>query len=165
MSQVHEGACLCGNIRYVTKGEPLRVTLCYCRFCQRATGSTHLVEPVFQGAAFELISGSPNAFTLTSAGSGKEVNVHFCGACGTKLYLTFERFADVVGIYGGTFDEPGWFACHPTTACLFLDSAPPGAIFPAGVPVYHEHRMQPDGTPNEPVTFDAPFIVERTPDD
>jgi hypothetical protein len=162
---VHQaGGCLCGEIRYIVRAEPVRVTICYCRFCQRATGSTHLIEPIFLESAFELARGEPSVFTHTSEGSGRQVHIHFCAACGTKLFLTFERFVGVVGVYGGSFDEPGWFGMNPAiTSCLFLDSAAPGSIFPAGVPVYREHRSDADGAPNEPLTFASPFVVERKP--
>jgi hypothetical protein len=48
MSMAHEGGCLCGDIRYKTLADPLRVTICHCRFCQRFTGSSYLVEPIFR---------------------------------------------------------------------------------------------------------------------
>ena len=43
----NEGGCLCGAVRFATLGEPSRVTVCHCRFCQKATGSAYLVEPIF----------------------------------------------------------------------------------------------------------------------
>ena len=45
---INEGGCLCGTVRYATKDDPVRVTFCHCRFCQRATGSAYLVEPIFR---------------------------------------------------------------------------------------------------------------------
>ena len=41
------GGCLCGAIRYATSADPVRVTYCHCKFCQRATGSAYMVEPIF----------------------------------------------------------------------------------------------------------------------
>ncbi len=105
----HEGGCLCGAIRYSVKTPPARVTFCHCRFCQRATGSDYLVEPIFEKPALEVIAGKPKTYSHRSEGSGKIVDIHFCAVCGTKLFLTFERFPEVVGLYGGTFDDPNWF--------------------------------------------------------
>jgi hypothetical protein len=34
MSETHEGGCVCGSVRYVTQGDPLRVTL-DLEFCSR----------------------------------------------------------------------------------------------------------------------------------
>ncbi len=155
-----QGGCLCGALRFQARAQPVRLTLCYCRFCQRATGSSHMVEPIFNESDFEVIAGSSSIYSLTSSGSGKQVNVQFCAQCGTKICLTFERFPFVVGVYAGTFDDPSWFARSPeTTACLFLDGAQAGALVPAGVRTYREHRTAHDGAPNETVVFDTPFEV------
>lgn len=156
-----EGGCLCGALRFRTRAQPVRLTICYCKFCQRATGSSHMVEPIFGQSDFEVITDRPTVFSLVSSGSGKRVDVHFCARCGTKINLTFERFPDVVGIYAGTFDDPSWFDRTPeTTACLFLDSAAVGALVPAGVLVFHQHRLASDGSLNEALTFEAPFEVQ-----
>jgi hypothetical protein len=157
-----QGGCLCGALRFQARAQPVRLTLCYCRFCQRATGSSHMVEPIFNESDFEVIAGSSTIYSLTSSGSGKQVNVQFCAQCGTKICLTFERFPSVVGVYAGAFDDPSWFDRSPeTTACLFLDGAQAGALVPAGVRTYREHRTAHDGAPNETVVFDTPFEVRR----
>ena len=41
MPVVHEGGCLCGDVRYARSPSPLRVTICHCTFCQRFTGSAY----------------------------------------------------------------------------------------------------------------------------
>src|SRR5512142_2925318 len=105
---VYEGGCLCGDVRFKATAPPIRVTFCHCRFCQRATGYAYLIEPIFSKADFVLTKGAPSSYDHRSEGSGKIVHVHFCGRCGTKLYLTFERFPDVFGVYCGTFDDPNW---------------------------------------------------------
>ena len=121
---VHEGGCLCGAVRYKTQNDPLRVTIYHCKFCQRATGAAYMVEPIFRETDLQITKGSSAAYDHCSGGSGKLVHIHFCAACGTKLYLTFERFADVCGVYAGTFDDPNWFDIKPENSKhIFIDVA------------------------------------------
>lgn len=157
---LNHGGCLCSAFRFATRGNPLRVTICHCRFCQRATGSAYMVEPIFEKTSLEVTTGTAATFALPSAGSGKQVTIHFCATCGTKLFLAFERFPDIFGVYGGTFDDPNWFARTPKTSRhIFLSSAQAGTVIPAGVKAYPEHTMSNDGTPLSPVMFEAPYAI------
>jgi len=154
------GQCLCGALRFVTKSEPLRVTFCHCKFCQRTTGSAYIIEPVFQKTDFEMTAGTPAFYPHHSEGSGKIMNIHFCATCSTKIYLSFERFADVVGVFGSTFDDPDWFERTPeNTKYIFLESAQHGTVIPPGFNTFKRHAMQNDGTPIEPVVFKEPHII------
>ena len=152
----HEGGCLCGAVRFATLAEPSRVTICHCRFCQKATGSAYMVEPIFEADAFTLLSGVPKVFNQVSAGSGKVVHVHFCRECGTKLWLSFERFPEAVGVYAGTFDDPCWFSIEPSTCKhIFLGVARLDTVIPASMPTYTEHATTNDGTPQNARVFDT----------
>ncbi len=156
----HEGGCLCGRIRYAVKSRPMRVTICHCRFCQRATGSAYLVEPIFGTSDMDVVSGQPKIYDHRSEGSGKMVEVHFCDNCGTKLFLSFERFPDVVGVYGGTFDDPNWFErTAENTRHIFLSVAQRGTVIPAGIKCFEQHTMTNDGTPLEPRVYDEPRVI------
>lgn len=156
----HEGGCLCGAIRYETTGAPDRVVICHCKFCQRATGTAYLVETMFPRERFRLTKGTPATYSLTSAGSGKQVVVNFCATCGTKLYLDLERVPGDVGLYSGTYDDPDWFERSPANAKhIFFDVAQRGVLIPAGINVFHEHVTDRDGTANAPVVFDKPHQV------
>ncbi|SFI45833.1 GFA family protein [Jannaschia pohangensis] len=155
-----EGGCLCGALRYRVATDPLRTTVCHCTFCQRATGAAYMVEPVFAADAFAVTSGEVSRYTHISEGSGKEVYVHFCATCGTKLFLTFKRFPGFVGLYGGTFDTPNWFDLTPETSKhIFLGVARHGTVIPAHVPTYVEHAAEIDGTPIAPTVYDAPKVI------
>jgi hypothetical protein len=156
----HEGGCLCGAIRYAVKSDPTRVTVCHCRFCQRATGSGYLVEPIFGKANFEIIAGQPKVYRHRSTGSGKMVDVHFCDTCGTKVYLSFERFPEVVGVYGGTFDDPNWFErSAKNSRHIFLSVAQHGTVIPAGIDSYEQHATTNDGKSIEPTVFQEPRLI------
>ena len=158
----HEGGCLCGAVRYATNAEPLRVHICFCRFCQRATGSNNMVEPLFARPAHAVIHGLPATFSLPSDGSGMQIKISFCRNCGTKLFQEFERFPDVIGGHAGTFDQPGWFDRTPAnTKYLFLEAAQEGTIIPAGFNTFHGSHTLNDGTPAVPMAYDEPYTVRR----
>jgi hypothetical protein len=142
----------------------LRVNYCHCRFCQRITGSSHLVEPVFEKADFGRTSGSASVYKHRSAGSGKLIDIHFCATCGTKLFMTFERFPEVVGVFGGTFDDAAWAeGTQGVTRHLFLREAQPGTVIPAGVPCFEQHAITNDGEPLDPKVYSEPHVVGTGP--
>lgn len=152
----HEGGCLCGRVRYATLAMPSRVTICHCRFCQKATGSAYMIEPIFDAANFVVLDGQPKVFSQVSQGSRKKVHVHFCPECGTKLWLLFERFPDAVGIYAGTFDDPTWFPLdREGSKHIFLGVARPDTIIPPGVPTYIEHAIDIDDKPQKSTVFEV----------
>lgn len=152
---IQQGGCLCGAIRYAASAQPIRVTYCHCKFCQRATGSAYMVEPIFERKSFEIISGKPATYAKASEGSGKQVTINFCAACSTKLFLDLERFPTIYGVYGGTFDNPNWFDRPPKLVRhIFLDSAQNGTVIPAGVRAYRQHEMPADGKPDAPIVFE-----------
>ena len=110
-----------------------------------------MIEPIFDTADFAVTTGQPRVYTLASAGSGKEVYVHFCETCGTKTHLTFERWPDRMGIYAGTFDDPGWFEFTPDNSkYIFVDEAARGTLVPAGFKTFARHAATLDGDPITP---------------
>ncbi len=160
MSANHSGRCLCGNVTYDTGSDPLWVTVCYCRFCQRATGSDRMIEPIFERDSFVLSGADAKIYTLASDGSGKDVNVHFCRNCGTKLALTFERWPDRIGIYIGTLDDPMSMApTEENSKHIFVSEAQSGTILPSGFKTFDRHATENDGTPVQPTVYSAPCIV------
>ena len=162
MSVIHEGGCLCGDVRYKASGEPLRVTVCHCTFCQRFTGTAFLVEPIFHKSDVVFSGQAPRTFDHRSDGSQKRVTLHFCGRCGTTLQLSFERFGDYIGLCAGTFDDPNWFRRSPAQCRhIYTRSAQNGVVLPAGLQTYPEHATKLDGTPNEPVVLAHALMVDR----
>lgn len=156
----HEGGCLCGDVRYKLSANPIRVTFCHCRFCQRGSGAAYAIEPIFNRTDFAVIHGDPAVYEHRSEESGKILSVNFCRSCGTKMFLDFERFPDACAVYAGTFDDPNWFSRSPEISRhIFLESAQPGTIIPAGMPTYDKHATHNDGTPAEPTVFEVPHII------
>ena len=151
----HDGGCLCGRVRYETLGPPARVTICHCRFCQRATGGAAMINANFELSALTVTRGAPRVFDHRSEGSGKLVHIHFCPDCGTKLFMTFERAPGWAGVYSGSFDDPAWITLDPATAKqIFLDSGRPDAAILPGIKAFGQHATTNDGTPCRPHVFD-----------
>ena len=154
------GQCLCGKVTYDTGSDPLWVTICYCRFCQHATGSDRMIEPIFEHEPFVFIQGNPKVYTLKSDGSGKGVHIHFCSDCGTKLALTFERWTNRIGIYIGTLDNPLSISITPENSKhIFVSEARPGTILPAGFNVFDRHATDNDGTTLVPTIHKSHHLI------
>ena len=160
MPDLHDGGCLCGDIRLQATGQPARTVVCHCRFCQRFTGSAFLVEAIFPGEAVTLSGAEPATYVHQSQGSGKAVTLNFCPRCGTTLFLAFERFPGTVGVCAGAFDDPNGFERGPDrTVHVFVGSAQSGVALPDGVNLYIEHALQLDGAPNTPRVLSRPAMA------
>jgi len=154
------GRCLCGEIEFGVEGQPNNIINCHCKFCQRATGSAYLVETMFDKENFHLLRGATQVYDHVSQGSGKVIHIHFCGTCGTKTHMLFDRFPASVGVFSGTFDNKDWFERTRENALhFFLSMAPRGTVLPAGFKIYDAHFWQSEGLSSTPVMFDENTVV------
>ena len=131
MSDVHEGGCLCRDIRYRAHGLPLETIVCHCRFCQCRTGAAFGVEVFFLTGRVELIGSPPKIYEHRSQESGRWLRQDFCPRCGTTIGLTAERRPGQRGLNGGTFDDPTWFT---VSKHIWTASKVPWVKIPADVP-------------------------------
>jgi hypothetical protein len=113
------GRCSCGAIQYEADGEPLYAVLCYCRDCQRASGTGHVPVMGVPKASFR-VCGITKSYTMRGT-SGLNSARHFCPVCGSLLFGTPETAPEAVSIYVGTLDDPSIF--EPTTV-LFTRNRP-----------------------------------------
>ena len=105
----HQGGCLCGQLRYITKGAPYRAAVCHCRYCQLRSGSAFGNLVYFADDQIEIVAGELKDFHFTSE-SGYAWQTRFCGTCGTTVFCHLERRAGLTAICAGTFDPPSfWF--------------------------------------------------------
>lgn len=119
-----------------------------------------MVEPFFDHDALTVLVGAASVYDHVSEGSGQIVHVHFCRDCGTKLWLSFERFPTSVGVYAGAFDDPNWFPINPRASKhIFLGAARHDTIIPPGLPTFVEHATTADGTQREPKIFAKPHRI------
>jgi len=72
-----EGACHCGQVRWMFEGEPEGATACNCTVCRRY-GTLWAYDYENEGIR---VSGETRVYA-----PGKEIGFHFCGACGNLAY-------------------------------------------------------------------------------
>jgi hypothetical protein len=100
------GGCQCGAVRYRLKREPSRVSICFCRMCQKAVGGYF---GAFASSALDDLvwtRGQPSIFASSEAAERG-----FCSSCGTPLSFSY-RGSGRVSITAGSLDDP---ADHPPT--------------------------------------------------
>ena len=116
--------CSCGKLSLTCKGEPLSVSLCHCRACQRRTGSAFGVAAFFD--ADKVTPTGPSTEYRRTGESGFELVHHFCPDCGATVWWTPLRKHGVVAVSLGAFADPGFPAPgkevhtesrHPWVAC------------------------------------------------
>lgn len=107
MSDVREGGCQCGRVRYQVVGEPITVGVCHCRECQRQSGSAFGMSFIVPKDAFRLSRGELKVFSRSSD-SGRPVICAFCPECGTRIYHEARWLEGALNIKPGTFDDPSF---------------------------------------------------------
>jgi hypothetical protein len=133
MTEVHEGGCVCGEVRYQTTGAPKRVSACTCRWCQKRTGSALGISVYFDMGAVTFSKRKTRTYRLVSD-AGRWIECEFCENCGTTIGWTLEFLPGDQGIAGGTFDPPTFW--YNVERFVFARTKPPWLTIPPGVEVY-----------------------------
>jgi hypothetical protein len=94
------GGCQCGAVRFALSAAPVKISICHCRMCQKATGAPFASFAEIERSAFEWTRGQPAAFRSSSLAERD-----FCADCGTPL--SFRRIdGPKIEIMTGAFDRP-----------------------------------------------------------
>jgi hypothetical protein len=138
-SELHEGGCICGLLRYAVRGNPTRITVCHCSWCQRRTGSAFGVGAVFPSDRHEL-RGPYRTYRHRSDESGRWLDLHFCPNCGANVGFTLEWVPGIFAVDAGTFDDPSWIKpdAHPFRY-IYLSSAQAWSTPPQGAECHARH--------------------------
>lgn len=103
---VASGGCQCGAVRYALYAAPAQHSICWCRMCQKATGSLFAAHTGVKRADFAWTRGTPGTYRSSEA-----VERDFCRDCGTPL--TYRNLdVDRVSVSVATLDHP--YQVEPT---------------------------------------------------
>jgi len=140
MSETKHGQCVCGAVSYTIIGEPKRVTICHCKWCQRRTGSAFGVEVVFDESQITIEEESLTRYRHLSDESGRWLDQHFCSQCGSNIGFTLEAVPGIRTIAAGTFDDPSWLHAESyKRRYVFTRSAQDWSDIPDDVERYEAH--------------------------
>lgn len=95
------GACLCGEFRFVARGEPLYRVYCHCEDCRRASGAPVSVLVGYKTEDVEYPGEQPKRYR-----SSERVTRAFCGTCGGTVSYEDERLPGEIYLHLGLFDDP-----------------------------------------------------------
>lgn len=83
MTELHQGSCLCGEIKFEIEGDFEGLYLCHCKFCQKDTGSAHASNAFSSKAKVRWLTSTQKiqSFHLDNTRHKKS----FCLNCGSAL--------------------------------------------------------------------------------
>lgn len=132
MSDLLEGGCACGAVRYRLNSAPMFVNCCHCRDCQRQTGSAFVINALIETGRMVLIAGAPEPVPVPTD-SGRPHDIHRCPECRTALWSDYGHRAGLRFLRVGTLDDP---AALPPDAHIFSRSKLPWVGLPDNVPAF-----------------------------
>ncbi|MEJ5864428.1 GFA family protein [Pseudomonas farsensis] len=101
MSEIMEGGCHCGALRYRLRGHLGDVAHCHCSICRRVSGGTLVTWLTLPLEGFEWLAGSAQRYVAPASCSR-----YFCGACGAHVALVTEHSPQSIDVTVATLDHP-----------------------------------------------------------
>ncbi|MBO9448805.1 GFA family protein [Tropicibacter sp. R16_0] len=96
MAKNVSGGCLCGAVRFVAQGEPLRAGICHCMDCRK-----------HHGAPFHASAIYPETLVTVTGQTQHYEGRHFCPRCGSSVFSCSEG---EIELHLGALDSPNQFA-------------------------------------------------------
>jgi hypothetical protein len=100
VSENHSGSCLCGAVRFRTKGALRGVVYCHCSQCRKQSGHFYAATNVADDNI--VIDGLDNVTWYAASDFARR---GFCKSCGSVLFWK-PRDKDYVSVMAGSFDTP-----------------------------------------------------------
>jgi hypothetical protein len=143
MSDVFNGGCACGAVRYRMLSGPMFVHCCHCKDCQRQTGTAFVLNAMIESDRVELLSGEPRPFTMPTD-SGRPHRVFRCAECGTAVWSEYGGLTQLRFVRVGSLDEP---AALPPDVHIYTRSKLPWVTLPEQVPAFEAYYSSRDVWP------------------
>ena len=142
------GSCHCGAVRFRCESEhPYPFNLCYCSICRKCAGGGGYAINLGGDADSLQVEGRAAVRVYRAVLEGGEqsrLERHFCGTCGTMLWVWVPRWPELIHPFASSID--GELPAAPERTHLMLGSKSPW------IPVLCEARdLQFDEYPEESI--------------
>jgi len=104
VSELLEGGCSCGSVRYRLRSDPLVVHCCHCLNCQRQTGSAFVINMLIEADRVEMLAGAPRPVDVPRD-DGSTQRIFRCPNCQVAVFSEYAR-PEVRYVRAGTLDNP-----------------------------------------------------------
>jgi hypothetical protein len=121
-------ACSCGQLHLTAEGEPIRISICHCRACQRRTGSAFGFQARFPRDQVRIGGRSTEYVRISDAGEAR--TFHFCPDCGATVFYRLATAPDVIAVPIGVFADPTF---RPPTISVYESRKHAWVNLPAGI--------------------------------
>ena len=95
--------CCCGALSLTAIGDPIKISACHCKSCQKRTGSAFSVAVFFEEGNTRS-EGVSEIFSRLGD-SGLPVDFHFCPRCATTLFWYPKFRPGWIGVAIGCFND------------------------------------------------------------
>lgn len=141
-SDIHEGGCSCGYVRYHVESQPLIVHCCHCSFCQRQTGSAFAINALIEADRVHLLEGDVVDIEVPTP-SGAKQRISRCPKCQVAVWSYYLVMRGGMGelvrfVRVGTLDEPG---AMPPDVHIYTSTKLPWVVLPPDVPAVDEYYV------------------------
>jgi hypothetical protein len=149
MSDLLEGGCACGAVRYRLASDPLFIHCCHCLNCQRQTGSAFAINMLIEADRLEVLTGELQPVDVPRD-DGSMQRIYRCPSCQIAVYSEYTR-PEVRFVRAGTLDTPSTVA---PDIHIYTKSKLPWVTVPESVPavdVYYDRKEMWPAASNERV--------------
>ena len=132
MTDMLEGACGYGAVRYRLSSAPMFVHCCHCLDCQCQTGSAFVINALIETDRITRLAGELVEIPMPTD-SGRPHDVYRCRACQTALWSDYGGRPMLRFVRVGTLDDPAALA---PDVHIYTRSKVPWLKLPEDVPAF-----------------------------
>jgi len=130
VSEILNGGCLCGDVRYTLKpGFRMKPYACHCTDCQKRTGSAFSSHMLVTESDLTLEGELNEGHVLQP--SGAKSTIVGCAKCMCRIYAANDQRPGIVSLRVGTLDDSKNMI---PSAHFWVSSKQPWITIPEGVP-------------------------------